>query len=360
MLRDALKDRIRCRAVETVQNDTVLTATGDSVTSAHHQFGFGLATCANTSFDHRNLPGNNGVFSYAQRYFDANGSIVDYENFARTGFDTGLMLAAGPGNTDACTNFWARGSSPVGLAAARIAKAKADKHKAYHVTTGGANNTNWATILKQLAKCRAMEYAAINLNPGGVLRMIWGSEEGKAGIITKGGGCALWFDNPLPAGEDYYYNVDIPPYNGAAALPRISADVNTIVNTLLAAGADKLVWMLYYDITPAQVDVGNFGWTLLRSVAPEWAKGYIPPTTTPWMWTLLDPLWVPAVKALQSDINFAIWWGMPSDQRAMVAFPPTFTAADMQVTAGGGSPHPSPAGHAKLAATLAAVFNQIP
>lgn len=330
------------------------------MTSAHHQFGYGIGTCSNTSWDDRNLPGNNGVYSYVRRYFDMNTSVVDYENFARTGFDTGLMLTAGPGTTDACTNFWARASSPVGLAAARIAKAKADGHQAYHVTTGGANNTNWATILKQLIKCRGLEYAADNLDPAGIFRIIWGSEQGKAGIITKGGGCALWFDNPLPGGEDYYYNVDVPPYNGAGALPTITSDVNFITNTLLAAGADKFVWMLYYDITPAQLDVGNFGWTLMRGISPAWALSYIPPTTTAWLWPLLDPLWVPAVKTLISDINFAIWSGLPYDDRAMVAFPPTFTAADMQVTAAGGSPHPSPAGQDKLAATLASVFNQIP
>ncbi|MFI6240399.1 hypothetical protein ACIBEF_11025 [Micromonospora sp. NPDC050795] len=351
---DANKDRIRCREVQTVSDDTVLTLTGDSISSAHHQFGFGVGPgCPMTSFDGRGMPGNNGVYSYGRRYFDMDGSVVDYDNYARTGYGTGDIIAgrAGP---DACGNAWGRVASPLGLATARIAKAKADGHNAYHATTGGVNNTNWTTVLTRLAMCRGLEFAAETLDPYGVFRFEWAAVGGKAGIVTGGGGCNFWLD--LPAGEDYYINIGVPRYDGPAQYAGVTADATTIVNSLLGAGADKVVWMLYYDITPANIDVGQYAWAKLKSLLPTATHSYLPAAPVSTLQPLIDPLWVGSVRGVISDLNWAIQLGVPFDPAVRVAMPPPFTPGDLQITAEGGSPHPSPSGQDALANTLAGVL----
>ncbi|MDG4808938.1 hypothetical protein O7634_19500 [Micromonospora sp. WMMD1120] len=354
---DANKDRIRCREVQTVSDDTVLTLTGDSISSSHHQWGFGVGPgCPMTSFDDRGMPGNNGVFSYGRRYFDMDGSIVDYDNYARTGYGTGDIIAgrAGP---DACGNAWARVASPLGLATARIAKAKADGHQAYHATTGGVNNTNWTTVLTRLAMCRALEFAGETLNPYGVFRFEWAAVGGKAGIVTNGGGCNFWLD--LPVGEDYYINIGVPRYDGPAQYSTITAHATRIVNALLTAGADKVVWMLYYDITPANVDVGQYAWAKLKSLLPPSTHSYLPAAPVSTLQPLIDPLWVGTVRGVIGDLNRAIQLGVPFHESVRVALPPPFTPGDIQITAEGGSPHPSPSGQDALANTLAGALNDI-
>jgi hypothetical protein len=341
----------------------VLTASGDSVTSSHFQWGYGPPPppCAQTSSDTRNLPGNDGVFSYVRRYFDLNGSIVDYENFARTGFNTGDMGWAGPGALDTCGSPWARALSPIGLSAARIGKAKQDGHKAYHVTTGGANNTNWVNVLIQMAMCRAAEFANEAFNTHGRFSFYWSTQSGsKEGVIPNGDGCVFRIDWLDPTVPDTFWNITVPRYNGPERLAGVTTDANIIGNWLLSAGADKVVWMLYYDITPANIDIANAAWTFLRAFLGPNIASYLPPQVGPVMEPLVDPMFVGTVRRMIDDINFAIWWGAPADPKLMVAFPPPFTSADIQFTAAGGSPHPSAAGQDKLAATLASVFNSIP
>ncbi len=359
-LADAKKDRIECRPPNRIPEPAkavVLTATGDSVTSAHHQFGFGTGVCTNTSADNRGLIGNNGIFSYVHGYFTGNPNVIDYHNMARTGFGTVEMLTAAAGTTDACLNPWARAVSPVPLAAARIAKAKADGHKAYHVSTGGVNNTNWTTVLSQLVKCRAMEFG-VNIIPGSSIN--WAAVGGRAGIVTNGGGCVMRVRNPNPFAADWFFRIGVPRYDGPAQAAAITAGVRAAANAILAAGADKLVWMLYYDINPANIDIGNFGWRFLRVNAPGWVAGLLPPVIGPVLQPLIDPMWVGAVRALINRLNADIVAGIPANAKVRAQPAPIFLAADIQVTALGGSPHPSVAGHAKLTATLTAAFNAIP
>ncbi|HZN19245.1 MAG TPA: hypothetical protein VFB84_13880 [Micromonosporaceae bacterium] len=150
-VREARGDRIDCRNPNNIPdraNPVVLVATGDSVTSAHHQWGFGTGLCNRTSADFRGLTGNHAKFSYVGRYFDnLNPNVVEYYNFARTGFSTGEMRTSAANNPDGCGNNWGRAFPPVALADAVVRKAKADNRKAYFVTTGGVNNTNWTTVL---------------------------------------------------------------------------------------------------------------------------------------------------------------------------------------------------------------------
>ncbi|WP_157545482.1 hypothetical protein [Hamadaea tsunoensis] len=350
-----------CRDPNTIpdpNNPVVLTATGDSVTSAHHQFGFG-AMCANTSFDNRNLVGNNAIFSYAGRYTNnLNPNVSEYYNFARTGFTTRDMLAAGPATPDACGNPWGRAAAPVAQAAAVTRQAKADGKKAYYVTTGGINNTNWTTVLQQLIKCRGLEFAAQTW--ANMSTFTWAAIGGRNGIITNGGGCVWRIRNPNPFGTDWFIREGVPRYDGPAQYPTITADAGTIVQTMLNAGADKVVWMLYYDINPANIDIGNFGWYYVRAYSPGWVVGLMPPTVTPTLQPLVDPAWVGAVRTVTTDLNNAILAGIPANPKVLAQTPPLFAAADIQTTALGGCPHPSASGHDKLAARLDAAFKALP
>jgi hypothetical protein len=300
------------------------------------------------------------MFSYAGQYFALNPKVIKYHNFARTGFGTTEMLTAGAATTDACGNPWARVAPPVSMAAAVIKQAKKDGFKAYHVTTGGVNNTNWTTVLQQVTKCRAMEWAQANLVPAGRSTMSWAAIGGKAGIVPNGGGCVLRIFNPNPFAADFFSRIGVPAYNGPANYPAITADVTTTVNTLLNAGADKVVWMQYYDITPAQIDIGNFSWRYVRVNAPNWVAGLMPPVGPAVLVSLIDPLHVVAARKITTDLNIAIAAGMPNSPKAALGPPAITVAADIQNTALGGSPHPSAAGHAKMANALNATFNAIP
>lgn len=355
-LDDARADRIECRDPATIPdraNPVVLVATGDSLTSAHHQFNFG-AMCQNTSADLRNLTGNNAFFSYAGRYYNLNPNIVEYYNFARTGFGTKDMLGAGMNQADACGNAWGRAAAPVALADAVIRKAKADGRKAYFVTTGGVNNTNWTTVLSKLIECRALEFAQQAIIPRSTFA--WNAQGGKAGIVTNGGGCTLRVRNPWPFAMDFFHRVGVPAYDGPLQAPGITADVTAVVNRVLAAGADKVVWMLYYDINPATVDIANLGLWHARANAPQWVVDLLPVQINPNNQGLVDPLWVGAVRNLVNALNAAITAGIPNNARVRAQPAPALMAADIQRTAIGGSPHPSAAGQTKLANTLNAAF----
>ena len=345
----------------------ILTATGDSMTSAHFQFGFG-AFCQNTAADQRGLTGNAAMFSYAGRYFTLNPNIYKYYNFARTGFTTTQMLtAAGAGVTDACGNPWARVASPVDLSVSVIKKAKTNGYAAYHVTTGGVNDTNWSTVLQQVSQCRALEWAQANLIGPARSRMVWTGPGGKAGQIPNGGGCYLRVFSPtvvgIPVAQDVFIRVGVPAYNGPAIYPTVTKNVTAIVNKIIAAGADKFVWMLYHDITLGQVDVANFALTYIRrwanANAPAWLAGLLPPRIAPTLIALVDPAHVAATKKAINDLNAAIVKGIPNNAKVKTAASPIAVAADIQTTAIGGSPHPSAAGHTKMANTLNATFNAI-
>ena len=339
----------------------VLTATGDSVTAAHHQWGFGRANCQRTSSDARGLTGNHAFFSYAGRYYNANTDIVKYYNFARTGFGTTEMLGnPGARGADGCGNPWARAAAPVGLSEAVIRQAKRDGYKAYHVSTGGVNNTNWTDVLENVTKCRGLEWGQANLLPRGRSRFWWVAVGGKAGIVANGGNCTLQVFNPLNRRRDAFFRIGVPRYDGPLKLPTVTLDVTTTVNNLLAAGADKIVWMLYYDITLANVDIANFGYTYVRGGAPAWVRALLPPRVRALNVALIDPVQVVAVRGVMTALNNAVIAGIPINAKVATQAGVLTVAADIQNTAIGGSPHPSAAGHTKMATALAAKFVAIP
>jgi hypothetical protein len=162
---------IQCRDPKKIPDPAkpvALVAAGDSVTSAHNQTGFGIGKCDNTAADARGLKGDDANFSYAGKYFDINKQITAYYNFARTGFTTDAIRNASVKNktTDACGNDWGRNDTPLNLAVNAVKAAKAAKSAAYVVATGGVNNTNWTTVVAQLAECQGMEFAANTLLAG--------------------------------------------------------------------------------------------------------------------------------------------------------------------------------------------------
>jgi streptogramin lyase len=369
----------------------VIVATGDSVTSAQNQFVSGIPgnlgipgvpanapVCPNISADQRGLTGDDGRFSYAGRYFRMSLTAVEYWNFARTGYGTGDMLDPTPG-ADACGNAWtgdaAAGGvkSPADSAAAVISAAHAKGYNTYYVTTGGVNNTNWTSVLGSLAICRAWANASTMLGPYGLgavtATVTWNAAGGEQGIFPAGGTCTLTVAYP---GGTATWTQKVPAYNGLAGIPCsqpppggpelacINADATTIVNKELAAGADKVVWMQYYDMTLANVDVGDLLWAYLRSVG--YFAGVLPAQPPRYLVPLLDPLWQPAAKSFINQLNVAIFNGINSagSPKVKMGYPGIVDSTNIQATGIGGSPHPNSAGQLNMALLLRKVLSQLP
>jgi hypothetical protein len=373
-------DLIDCRDPNTIPDPSdpvTLVATGDSITSAHNQTGFGIGTCDNTTSDARLLTGNDANFSYAGVYYGLNKQITSYYNFARTGFSTNDIINAVAGTPDACKNAWNRNDTPLNLAVNVIQKAKAAGNSAYFVTTGGVNNTNWTSVVSKLAECQGLDFAANTLLAGvpGITVSFYyvvpkmlptdpplGLQKN---IIKMGGACytVVKLGGPLP--QTWWSRVAVPQYNGpgsvapSALSASIGPDAATIVNTVLNAGADKVVWMLYYDITPANIDVANLGLAAAQAKFPAWAAQFLPAAVAPLNISLIDPLYAADVRTLVNNLNATIQAAIPADPRVLVQVPPALTGNDIQNTGIGGSPHPNASGHGKLANTLNAAFNAL-
>ncbi|MEV4620634.1 hypothetical protein AB0J74_18235 [Asanoa sp. NPDC049573] len=346
-------------------------ATGDSVTSAHLQtaYHYPPGQCVgNTSQDNvHKLPGNDMMFSYAGKYATAlNRNVVEYYNFARTGYTTSEILGAGWNTPDACYNKWERNSSPSSLAERAIKQAKSEKKKAYFVSTGGINDTNWVALLTALAECGTVDYYKQFANEYFIRNdtplqavMNWfdvnGNYTAKSNVIN-GGSCHLKLSGDSTEHEYFHKRIDIPRYNGPALYDAISQRVNDIVEQMLGAGADKVVWMLYYDISPAKLDFGRFGETYRLKVSKalqDMLPGRIPPSERP---LLDDPGWQQTVGRWTQDMNNAIWWGLPDDEKVWYATPPALNSDQIQKIGLGGSPHPNEPGHMAMANKLAQVF----
>src|SRR5262249_43383548 len=98
-------DRL-CRKPADPDKDTVLVATGDSVTSAYQQAkSVASVNCAinGSTKDQRGLWGNDMLFSYAGKYYsNINKNISEYYNFARIGFTTDDIIKIAAAGTDTC------------------------------------------------------------------------------------------------------------------------------------------------------------------------------------------------------------------------------------------------------------------
>ena len=174
-------------------------------------------------------------------------------------------------------------------------------------------------------------------------------------VLTYGGDCTLKLYNPLNYDEMVPFRIGLTAYDGDGHYKTITNNVAQTVKTVLAAGADKSVWMAYYDISPANVDVMTFIITAAREVIAgnkkyAWLNNHLPAKWKPIEWDLIDPLFHNTVRAHTKDLNAAIKRGLPANNPKVVWSPPTaLTAAGIQNTMVGGSPHPSDAGHKRLA-----------
>ncbi|HEX6074636.1 MAG TPA: hypothetical protein VFZ32_05140 [Micromonosporaceae bacterium] len=372
--KDKDADRL-CRRPEDSSKDAVLVATGDSVTSAYHQTMSAASTnCAinNSAKDHRNLPGNDMLFSYAGRYYtNLNKNISEYYNFARVGFTTDDIIKAGAGTQDACKNNWNRVKPPLGLADDAVRAAKRAGKKAYFVTTGGVNNTNWTDMLVQFSQCRGLEVLTeafkATVFSTNATKFEWWARGQLPGqwdkIIDNGGGCRAtwWVPRPWPFPPLLLQpiRIGVPAYDGpgspnpSALSKQIADDAKTIVDTMINAGADKVVWMLYYSILPAEVDLAAVVSQILGGYAGiRYLKDVVP-----WIFNLGDASLVPVqlvgrIRTLETDLNNAIKSKLPVNAKLVVQPAPALGAGDIQKTVPMGCPHPNGNGHDKLANSL--------
>lgn len=326
----------------------MLTAIGDSVTSAHIQNGFG-DDCANTLADRRGLKGNEAMMSYAGLYAGAKAGLVSYYNVARTGFSTRELVGATAAHPDACRNPWQRAFPPVALAAAVVKEAKHAGDTAFVVGTAGANNTNWATVIAQAFSCRAAKHA---VDKTGVGTFEWTEGTVPARLIPDGGGCLT---SALVFGDIQHYAVTVPAYNGGQQYAGLTADVRSITDAVLRAGADKVVWVKYHDITPAKVDVKLYLNAVLKNLLPKTIRDKLPDLASQHDW-LIDPVYAQSVRSMIGEVNAAVGAGLPGGPR-VVHVDSAIVAGDLQDTMVGGAPHPNGTGHAHLAARLKTVLD---
>ncbi|WP_405093301.1 hypothetical protein OG767_10960 [Micromonospora sp. NBC_01392] len=377
-LPEAEKDRL-CPPNRNPAAPAVLVATGDSVTSAHiqakhHHEPKKCAVNQNTQADQRGLPGNDMTSSYAGRYVTAlNQDVVEYYNFARTGMGTGDILGAPATYPDACENLWSRTSPPIALAEAAVAKAKQDRRKAYFVTTGGINNTNWTQVAQGIAMCGMAElmrtemvkyFIRNNLPLNAVMR--WydttGKQIGRDDVI-KGGACQVVLQENVNAGNEKEVTVDrlrfvVPAFDGPANYAKITADANAITTRMVRAGADKVVWMGYYDITPAKVALGSFAQTYVQNTKlPDPVKGALPNIPDVEVDLVTQPAWKTQVQTWTKDVNNAIRASiLPADPIVRFQPAPALTSDKIQKKLIGGCPHPNLPGHDELAKALDAAI----
>ena len=354
------------------------------MTSAHNQFASGLPTpttpCPNTAIGAGRGAGNDPFFSYASGVFNGAAKFAGghYYNYARTGFSTTSMRLATPGTVDACGNMWGKGAPPIGMVLGTAAWEKANQRKVSWVTTGGVNNTNWSTMLKNFITCSALEsiananallrdrrYISMTIAPNGVAaHTIDGTNSDMLIlnlILSRGGTCTFrWNLGVIGSGT---VPVTVPPFDLPVTGAGITADISAMVSAAVGARIDKITWVGYYDISPA----------VINTAAALTAWG-LDPRLVSWLVPNLGSWGVPAMFPLsrnatqtailqldQTDLNTAICAGVtagaagaPAGTASCTTWPaPGFAAwTDIQSTVVGGMPHPSAAGHAKLTALL--------
>jgi len=307
--------------------------------------------------------------SYVGQYSDTNTSVVEYYNFARTGFDTQQMLTAGTDEKDACDNKWGRGSPPVTLADTAIRKAKTDERKAYFVTTGGVNNTNWTKVAEGIAKCgvvdefrRHIQKYIVDKKLPWTATLHWFDADGKEiakGKAILGGACHGKVKGDLTDVTYIHKRIEIPTYDGPDKYKQIGTDAKDIVNKMLTAGADKIVWMGYYDLTPAKINVGNFAETY-RLKLSEKVQGWLPGKIPSYEVELVsDDDWKKTAKKWIGELNAAVKDNLPANAKVKFQAAPELDADKIQKTMVGGCPHPNKPGHAELAKTLDTAFKAI-
>lgn len=375
--KDQSADLVKCRKKTELPDPdkpVTLIAAGNSLVSAHNQTGFGVGTCDHTTADHRGMKGNDGMFSFAGKYYNDNKQIAEYYNFARTGYGTEEVRSATPRN-DSCGNAWNRTKSQLALSVDVATAAKAKGHAVYFTADGGVNNTNWTDVVKQLGQCTGWEFALNNLITAAAfvgiqVSFFWKVPKVaatdppnglKQNIIKKGGQCyasVRWAGFTL-----WSTRVDVPRYNGPNSgaeddhVKAIQTDITDIIDKLLNAKVDKIVWMLYFNINPAKLDVANLGLAYAKSELPAIIANRLPNSVWEYLWPLVDPIFKDEVDTMTKDLNDRIKSGIKADPKVAWVDPGALGTDDIQKTGVGGCPHPNDAGHVKLKDKLKAKYD---
>jgi hypothetical protein len=364
-------------ATRTGKQCWTLITSGDSVTSAHWQKKSGNPTgavpCPNTSDRGGRGPGNDPFFSYANAVFRDVAKFAggNYYNYARTGFTTTDMLQADPAAVDACGNTWGKPQPPVGMVTATAAWEKEQKRKVAWVTTGGVNDTNWSGVLENFLGCSVTGHIVTTQTSarrlGYVSMMVTFADrsthqfDGTAAdnraidrLLREGGSCR--FVKKSTFGSilmDSTFTVAL--FNIGGVKNQITGNVKTAVEAGIAAKIDRIVWLGYYDISKAEIDVAAaapvFGLTAAEATRYLGARFKLARTSAQAQ-TLRDQ---------QTALNKAICDGVTAAKRANPTASvmctkwtdPNFTGSgDIQDTVKGGMPHPSEGGQRKLAEVI--------
>jgi hypothetical protein len=200
---------------------------------------------------------------------------------------------------------------------------------------------------------------------------------GRKNLIERPGACQLTLWHRSGTGwELRSFRFDIPSYNGPGALAwggnpaeiaanaaaiaartgQMAGDVRAIAQAGLAAGADRVVWMLYYDITPARVDVDELieatdtqPFTLILGLLGAMPEFDLHPLVDVAVW--------PNARKYTAALNALIVDSLPANARVTtVKTTPVIGRGEIQTTSVYGSPHPNAVGHANLMGELKKVL----
>jgi hypothetical protein len=351
-----------------------LVASGDSVTSAHHQLWPGGAMCVNTVAGRAGV-GNDERFSYASRVFSAHPRFAggNHYNFARTGFNTAHMLSATAATRDACGNAWGttirnpvnKNQPPFNLVLAAAAREKQMHRKVAWVTTGGVNDTNWSAVATEFLKCHVLGQALLiatwppprlitttvtpsglaghTLNGSATDRMIMDS------LLSRGGTCRI----------DYgvsSHTIVVSKFNIAAVANDITRRVGEMVRRAVNAGVDKVIWVSYYDMSYSELD----GQSLITAMGlPSWLTTALGRVQVGTVKLANTPTQAATIRRYLDELQIAICSGAlgvgaPAGVVDCIGWrDPAFSGpSDIQDTGFGGMPHPSGVGHSKLAGSV--------
>jgi hypothetical protein len=281
-----------------------------------------------------------------------------------------------------------------------------NKAKRIVIADGGINDKSWTTSLGWLAACSLMQgtvamYNANRISTGTASLAVAvnpappGAPAARTSDLLKyGGTCtitvrpAMFWGRPVPGTPGVWGRlingaaITVPAFVYAAGdLAPIQANVTALMNAV-TPWAGKLIWMRYYDLASAQIDVRGGLPALAAANAGQWAwiagpvAGLAPGRLIPNTINTVPGFSVAYVRTLRDQLNTAVFNGLgcpgafgnpagttdcsPAGAPKTVLFtgvPAGWNANSMQRTVVGGMPHPSLAGANQLGITYAAALN---
>jgi hypothetical protein len=259
------------------------------------------------------------------------------------------------------------------------------------VTTGGVNDTNWlsarvagqapdwfAGVLLPYSACEVLASASLanffmrhsswfTVTPEGMEPYTFDAgnpvknSQYMQALLSTGGTCALQVAKFRPI------RFQVPKFNIATSGPTIAANVATMVQGGLQAGIKKIIWVGYYDMSWAKVDIRG----LLQAMIPsETVVNFIMSRAgLPETMSIFSNRATPVVQGFLSQLDGKICEGVDAGVKAAGNVGGTAACTnwqwanfnspdDMQTTVVGGMPHPSLQGMAKLATMVMQMLHQ--